>query len=133
MDCLRVNNTTDIKTQNNTKDDKTKTTPAYDRFKTPLSKFLTSPLESPSQVKASLPGNIRRELPTSPTVGKRGFRTRNNLVDSQRAAHSLPAHDSLYWRLLEETRRQHECPRGILTMPETQDDGAQEMASPTIM
>ncbi|KAF7884762.1 uncharacterized protein EAF02_005098 [Botrytis sinoallii] len=133
MNSLKFSNKTDIKTHHKTKDDKTKITPAYDRFKTPPSNFLTSPLGSPSQVKASLPGNIRRELPTSPTVGKRGFRTRNNLVDSQRAAHSLPAHDSLYLRLLEETRHQHESPRGILTMPESQDDGAQEMASPTII
>ncbi|KAF7895960.1 hypothetical protein EAF00_005975 [Botryotinia globosa] len=133
MNSLKVINTTDIKTQNITKDDKTKTTPAYDGFKTPPSDFLTSPLESPSQTKPSRPGNIRRALPISPTVGKRGFRTRNNLVDSQRAAQSLPIHDSLYLKLLAETRRQHESPRGILTISETRVDGAQEMTSPTIM
>ncbi|KAF7950680.1 uncharacterized protein EAE97_002232 [Botrytis byssoidea] len=133
MNSLKVTNTTDIKIQNNTKDNNTKTTPAYNGFKTPPSNFLTSPLGSPSQVKAPRPGNIRRALPISPTVGKRGFRNRNNLVDSQRAAHSLPIHDSLYLRLLAETRRQRENPRGILKIPETQDDGAQEIISPTLM
>ncbi|TGO59504.1 hypothetical protein BOTNAR_0161g00150 [Botryotinia narcissicola] len=133
MNSLKVTNTPAVKTQNNTKEDKKKTTPAYDGFKTPPSNFLTSPLGSLSQVKAPRPGNIRRALPISPTVGKRGFRTRNNLVDSQRAAHSLPIHDSLYLRLLAETRRQHESPRGILTIPETQDDSTQKMTSPTIM
>ncbi|TGO08938.1 hypothetical protein BTUL_0185g00150 [Botrytis tulipae] len=133
MNSLKVTNKNDIKTQNNTKDDKTKTTPPCDGFKTPPSNFLTSPLGSPSHVKVSWSGNIRRALPISPTVGKRGFRTRNNLVNSRRAAHSLPIHDSLYLRLLAETRRQHESPRGILTISETRVDGAQEMTSPTIM
>ncbi|TGO38841.1 hypothetical protein BHYA_0066g00290 [Botrytis hyacinthi] len=133
MNSLKVTNTNVIKTKNNTTDDKTKTTPVYDGFKKPPSNFLTSPLASLSPAKASRAGNIRRALPTSPTVGKRGFRTRNNLVDSQRATHSLPIHDSLYLRLLAETRRQPESPRGILTMSGTQDDGAREMTSPTNM
>ncbi|THV52543.1 hypothetical protein BGAL_0076g00280 [Botrytis galanthina] len=133
MNTLKVANTTANKTQNDKRDDKTKITPAYNGFKTPPANFLTSPLASFSQAKAPRPGNTRRDLPTSSTIGKRGFRTRNNLVDNQRAAHSLPIHDSLYLRLLAETRRQLENPRGILTMPETQDDDARGMTSPTIM
>ncbi|TGO45357.1 hypothetical protein BCON_0400g00070 [Botryotinia convoluta] len=125
MNSLKFTDKTDMTTPNNTKEGKTKTASAQDGFKTPPSSFLIFPLGSSSQVKASCPGNMRRALPPSPTVGKRGLRTRNNLLGSQRAAQSLPLHhDILYLRLLEETRRQPKNPRGISSIPETRDDFA---------
>ncbi|TEY29602.1 hypothetical protein BOTCAL_0929g00020 [Botryotinia calthae] len=133
MNILKVTDKTVITTPDNIKSGNIKTAPADDQIKIPPSNLLTSPLGSPSQMKASRPKNVRRALPPSPTLGKRSFRTRNNHADSQRATPSLHNfHDSLYLRLLEKTRRHHKNPRVILSVYETQDDGAPRITAPTI-